>query len=95
MMQTIAARRRVNIGDAREAAFAMEALPAAIGTPYARLRTTPGRRIVIVCCSHLRRGSPLLGHRRQLAAVCESADDAVLSGVTGAGDQRDVVGAVP
>ena len=32
MMQTMAARRRVNIGDAREAAFAMEALPAAIGT---------------------------------------------------------------
>jgi hypothetical protein len=32
MMQTMAARRRVNTGDAREAAFAVEALPAAIGT---------------------------------------------------------------
>jgi hypothetical protein len=63
----------------------MEALPAAVGTTYARLRTTPGRRIVIVSCSHPRRGSPLSGHRRQPPTACESADDAVRSGVTGAG----------
>jgi hypothetical protein len=52
---------------------------------YARVRTTPGRRIVIVS------GSPygVVHHYRgidgKLAAACESADDAVLPGVTGAG----------
>ena len=41
------------------------------------MRTTPGRRIVIVSGSHPRRGSPLSRHRRQPASACESADDAV------------------
>ena len=62
------------IAQGSEAAFATQALPAAIGMTLARLRTTPGRRIVIVSCSHLRRGSPRSGHRRQLLA-CESAKE--------------------